>query len=62
MKQKSGYVVPVYTYLFINYLNRKQMILLFEVNEQFTVFDEPYKDSPFAFILSNKQYQIGELS
>jgi hypothetical protein len=30
VKNKLGQAVPVYTYLFVNHLSRKHMILLFE--------------------------------
>jgi hypothetical protein len=56
MRQKSGYLVPVYTYLFINHVSRNHMVLLFEKNEQFFVFEEPYHDAAFAFIVANKDY------
>jgi hypothetical protein len=38
LRQKNGYVVPVQTYLFVNYLNRRSMILIFEPNEEFQPF------------------------
>ena len=39
IKQKSGTVVPISTYLFVNNLSRKHMILIFEPNYSFKAFD-----------------------
>jgi hypothetical protein len=42
IKQSSGTVVPVFTYLFVNNMSRKHMILMFEPNFNLKLFEEPY--------------------
>ena len=62
MRQKSGSVIPVFTYLFVNNMSRKHMILMFEPNTNFKLFEEPHQNDPTAFFLTNSQFQIGETS
>ena len=62
MRQKSGDVIPVYTYLFVNHLSRKHLILLFEQHHELQVFEDPYQDSQFSFLLADQNFMVGELS
>lgn len=39
IKQRRGTLVPVHTYLFVNNMSRKHMILMFEPNQNYKVFD-----------------------
>lgn len=62
MKQQSGTVVPVLTYLFVNNMSRKHMILMFEPNNNLKLFDEPYSNQPSTFLLSNNSFRLTEVS
>lgn len=44
MKLKSGYIKPVITYLNVNHLNVKNMILLIDENESFNLFEDEKED------------------
>jgi hypothetical protein len=62
VKQRCGNVVPVFTYLFVNNMSRKHMILMFEPNTQFKVFDDPQHNNYYSFLLASKEFNLGELS
>lgn len=62
MRQKSGYIFPVITYLFVNNMSRKHMILMFEHNRRFRGFDDSHSDEPFGFLLTSPSLIIRELS
>ena len=62
MRQKSGSIIPVFTYLFVNNMSRKHMILMFEPNTNFKVFEEPYQNEPFSYLLTNNELLIEETS
>ncbi|TNV87759.1 hypothetical protein FGO68_gene17348 [Halteria grandinella] len=62
IKQRCGNVVPVFTYLFVNNMSRKHMILMFEPNTQFKVFDDPQHNNYYSFLLASKDFKLGELS
>ena len=65
LKVKSGYVIPIYTYVFVNHMNKKHMIFMMEPNTDLN----PYEDGgllgktvSFPFILSNEEFHVLELS
>lgn len=71
MKQKSGYILPVVTYLSINNLSRRHMILIFEENPGFHLFDQHQENNSSnaingvgqsAYIMTNKKFNVGEIS
>ena len=62
IKQKGGTVVAVNTYLFLNNLSKKHMILMFEPNSKMKAFEEQYHESPFTFLIADHQFNIGELA
>ena len=62
MRQKSGSIIPVFTYLFVNNMSRKHMILMFEPNTNFKVFEEPYQNEPFSYLLTNNELLLEETS
>lgn len=62
IRQQSGTVVPVFTYLFVNNMSRKHMILMFEQNHSLKVFDEPYQSAPSSFLLASNEFRLTELS
>ena len=62
MKQKGGTVLTVNTYLFVNHLSRKHMILLFEQNNEYQVFEDPFQDAQYSYLLANKDFHTGELA
>ena len=56
-------MVPILTYLFINNLSRKHMILIFEPNYAYKVFDEGTSvDKPYSFLLANDGFKLGEIA
>lgn len=38
------------------------MVLLFEENSALKIFDEPFAQAPFSFILASKEFMLGEVS
>ena len=63
IKQRSGTVVPILTYLFVNNLSRKHMILIFEPNYAYKVFDDGTSvDRPYSFLLANEDFKLGEIA
>lgn len=54
MKEKSGYVTPVFTYLFLTHLNRKYMKLLVEPNLDFNVFNDMQGQKQCSFMITDK--------
>ena len=62
MRQRSGNVIPVFTYLFVNNMSRKHMILMFEPNNSLKIFDEPHHNDSYSFLLTNSKFSIGEIS
>ena len=62
MRQRSGNVIPVFTYLFVNNMSRKHMILMFEPNSNLKIFDEPHHNDSYSFLLTNNTFSIGEIS
>ena len=62
MRQRSGNVIPVFTYLFVNNMSRKHMILMFEPNSNLKIFDEPHHKDAYSFLLTNNTFSIGEIS
>jgi hypothetical protein len=55
-------VVPVLTYLFVNNISRKHMILMFEKNYAFSAFEDKSPEYPSTFFLANNQYCIAEIA
>ena len=54
--------MPVSTYLFVNNLSRKHMILIFEPNYSFKAFDAVTQEAPFTFLLADSKFKFGELA
>ncbi len=62
MKAANGTLIPVITYLFINSVSKRHMILMFEPNKHLKVFDEPYTEAPFTFMLTDHEFKVGEIA
>ena len=41
-------------------MSRKHLILMFEPNKAFRVFEEPTADVPFTFLLTDSEFRLGE--
>ena len=55
-------LVPAYTKIFINSLSRSHMILLFQEDKRFKMYEEPFSQQPFSFMLVTPDYKINEIS
>ncbi len=53
VKQRAGTVVAVNTYLFLNSLSKKHMILMFEPNKKMKIFDDLGYESPYTFLIAD---------
>ena len=62
MKLGNGTLLPVLTYLFINSLSNRHMILMFEPNKNLKVFDDPHSEAPFTFMITDNDFKVGEIS
>jgi hypothetical protein len=62
VKVGNGTLLPVLTYLFINSLSNKHMILMFEPNRKLKVFDDPHSDAPFTFMITDNDFKVGEIA
>ena len=38
------------------------MILLFEKNNEYQVFEDPFQDAQYSYLLANKNFHTGELA
>lgn len=61
-KLGNGTLLPVLTYLFINSLSNRHMILMFEPNKRMKVFDDPNADAPFTFMITDNDFKVGEIA
>ncbi|CDW74452.1 UNKNOWN [Stylonychia lemnae] len=64
IKQKSGYVLPVYLYLIINFQNTKNMIMMIEEDCEINPFleEESQIRNQFGFIIADNRFQVKEIS
>ena len=62
MKNKFGYVVPAYTYLFLSFTNKNQMVFIFEYNTDFEPFQEDEHNTPYSLLLLDKFNNVFEIS
>ena len=62
MKVGNGTLLPVVTYLFINSLSNRHMILMFEANKKLKVFDDPHAETPFTFMITDNDFKVGEIA
>ena len=63
IKVKSGYVIPVYTFLSINHLNIQNMILVVEPNDSFSPFEElELAATPIGIMIASSDLRISEIS